>query len=361
MLDTGIVTPTPSAIADDGTVVVGGSDGKLRFYLPNGDAAQAPLALASGAILQAPSIGAQAIWVGANDGKLYAVKLDGSGELSSRSCTASGVAKGPPAVLTTAGVDVAFGAFAGGRIVASGATSCAQTPLRDPFSGGAAVGIGGEVLGPTTNAGASSLRAFSWDGAAFEELWSPSVGATVTVTPALDADGRVLTVGQDAGLDRTTAGGVSAPLATLTASIDSSPIVLSNGDLVVGDAGGKLHRLASDGTPVWAVPVDLGAAVHAPMALTDGPIRFLVATEDGKVHALDDDGLILWSGPLTPGLALGAGNLHTPAGSALSTAYFGGADGRLHAVVVDGRLDTDAPWPKAWHDPRNTSRAGGGS
>jgi len=44
--------------------------------------------------------------------------------------------------------------------------------------------------------------------------------------------------------------------------------------------------------------------------------------------------------------------------AAFSTAYFGGDDGKLHAVVVDGHLDTAAPWPKAHHDVRNTSNAG---
>ncbi len=46
------------------------------------------------------------------------------------------------------------------------------------------------------------------------------------------------------------------------------------------------------------------------------------------------------------------------AGSDFSTAYFSGANGKLYAVIVDGHLDTSAPWPKAFHDPRNTNRAG---
>lgn len=361
---------TAPAVKEDGTVIFGRSDTVNQLVGVNPDGSEAwKRSLGNGAVTSPPSIGAQAIWVGANDGKLYAVKPDGSGELSpSRTCTASGVAKGPPAVLTTAGVDVAFGAFSNGRIAGSTATSCAQTPLRDAFSGGPAIDLGGKVLGATVNAGASSLRGFSWDGAAFEELWSQAVGSTVVATPAVDADGRTITVGQDAGVDRTTTAGATSALATLSGSIDDSPIILSNGDIVVGDAGGKLHRLASDGTAVWGAPADLGAAVHAPLALAagaPGAARFLVATADGKVHALDDDGTILWSGPLTSGLALGAGNLHTPAGAPLapdgspfSTAYFAGADGTLYAVIVEGALDTSAPWPKAWHDARNTSRAG---
>jgi hypothetical protein len=41
-----------------------------------------------------------------------------------------------------------------------------------------------------------------------------------------------------------------------------------------------------------------------------------------------------------------------------SVLYLAGQDGVLHAVIVDGRLDPAAPWPKVFHDPRNTSRAG---
>jgi hypothetical protein len=351
---------TAPAVAVDGIVVIGRSDTTSQLFAVRPDGTKAwSLTIGAGTVTAPPSIGAEAIWVGANDGKLYAVKTDGSGELSpSRTCAASGVAKGPPAVMTTAGVDVAFGAFSNGRIIASTSGSCAQTPLRDPYSAGPALDLSGYAVGITVTAGVSSARRFSWDGAAFEELWAVAVGATVSATPAIDADGRILTAGADAGIDWTTPAGATAPIATLDGSVDDSPIILSNGDIVVGDAAGRLHRLSADGTAVWDPPPDLGASVHAPMALTGGLVRFLVATADGVVHALDDAGAVLWSGPLTAGMALGAGNLHTPSGSAFSTAYFGGADGKLHAVVVEGRLDTTAPWPKAWHDAKNTSRAG---
>ncbi|MGB8933285.1 MAG: PQQ-binding-like beta-propeller repeat protein [Anaeromyxobacteraceae bacterium] len=353
---------TPAAVTYAGEVLVGRNalTDQLHAIRPDGTKAWS-LTIGAGTVTTAPSIGAQAIWVGANDGKLYAVKLDGSGELTSpsRSCTASGTSKGPPAVLTTGGVDVAFGAFSSTQLVASAATSCAFSPIRDLHSTGAAIDLAGNVVAATAKTGAANLRRYSFAGAAFEELWTVAVGTTVSATPAFDADGRILTGGQDAGLDRTTITGVTSPLATLTGSLDEPPIVLSNGDIVVGDASGKLHRLRADGTAVWDPPVDLGAAAHAPMALTGGPIRFLVATVDGRLHALDDAGGILWSGALSSGMALGPGNLYTPPGSTRSTAFYGGADGKLYAVLVEGWLDTSAPWPKAWHDARNTSRAGG--
>ncbi|HSM94343.1 MAG TPA: PQQ-binding-like beta-propeller repeat protein [Anaeromyxobacteraceae bacterium] len=348
---------TPPAVAADGTVVFGRSDTAGQIVAVHVDGTKAwAFTLGAGTVTSAPSIGAQAIWVSANDGKLYAVKPDGSGELTARTCTASGTSKGPPAVLTTGQTDVAFGAFSSTQLVASAATNCAFSPIRDVFSAGASIDLDGAIVGVTAKTGVASVRRYSFVGAAFEELWSVAVGTTVSAAPIFDASGRILTGGQDAGLDRTEIAGASAPLATLTGSVDEQPIVLSNGDIVVGDASGRLHRLAADGTPVWEV--NLGAAVHAPMALTDGPVRFLVATADGKLHALDDAGAALWEGALTAGPALGPGNIYTPPNASFSIAYFGGADGKLYAVLVEGRLDTAAPWPKAWHDTRNTSRAG---
>ena len=89
---------------------------------------------------------------------------------------------------------------------------------------------------------------------------------------------------------------------------------------------------------------------------------FVVSTAQGAVHALRADGSISWSASSLANFALQPGNIYTPpnqpANEVLSTAYFAGADGVLHAVIVDGALDGNAPWPKAFHDPRNTNRAG---
>lgn len=352
---------SPPAVSGSGEVVIGRSalSDQLLVVRPDGTKAWS-LTVGSGTVTSPPSIGAEAIWVAANDGKLYAVKPDGSGELSpSRTCAASGVAKGPPAVLTTAGVDVAFGAFSSGRIYASGPT-CVPTAAGDPFSGGAAIGADGAVFGAASTAVSKTLRQHTWDGEAFGAGWTATLADSV-IAPLALADGTsVLSASIGGHIEHVLTGpdaGAVSQLTELGSAVDDSPIILSNGDIVVGDAAGELHRLTADGTAVWDPPPDLGAAVHAPMALTGGLVRFLVATADGVVHALDDDGEVLWHGPLTAGMALGAGNLHTPPGGAFSTAYFGGADGKLHAVVVEGRLDTTAPWPKAWHDARNTSRA----
>jgi outer membrane protein assembly factor BamB len=111
---------------------------------------------------------------------------------------------------------------------------------------------------------------------------------------------------------------------------------------------------------VWTSPKDLGAVPLAPLALAGGPARLLVATRSGTVHALADDGTTLWSGPVADGSTLRGSNVSAPSSATpvTSTAYLSAANGKVYAVVVDGTLDAAAPWPKAFHDRRNTSRAG---
>jgi outer membrane protein assembly factor BamB len=98
------------------------------------------------------------------------------------------------------------------------------------------------------------------------------------------------------------------------------------------------------------------------MALTGTTAPFIVPTNAGKVFALGDDGATKWQGTLPSATQLRAGNIFTPpgqpAGSTMSFAYFSSGNGRLYAVIVDGQLDASAPWPKAFHDPRNTNHAG---
>jgi hypothetical protein len=140
-------------------------------------------------------------------------------------------------------------------------------------------------------------------------------------------------------------------------------VILSDGSIVVPEVTKTLSRWTSTGAafPGWQKP-DLGGATRTPLVVTSGT-PFVVPTAKGALYALRPDGTIAWSGQLSAGTAsLQPGNIYTrgtePAGAELSTAYFAGSDGVLHAVIVDGRLDASAPWPKAFHDARNTNRAG---
>jgi len=139
-------------------------------------------------------------------------------------------------------------------------------------------------------------------------------------------------------------------------------VLLGGGDVVVGDMDNRLHRFAADGSPRWTTPPAFTGIPNTPLVMTPGPAsRFLVTTSSAGLAAVDDTGQVSWETALGAS-ALRAPNIYTPpgqpAGTVLSTAYVSSASGKLYAVIVDGELDTSAPWPKAFHDPRNTNNAG---
>ncbi len=357
------------AVAADGTAILGlsrtteqvlavGTDGVARWALT---------IPGSRFVTAAPAVGEQAIWVGSEDGSVYGVRLDGTALLGV-SVNTGGAVRGSLAVRSDSTKEWAFGASAAGFVgaVSSAGEGVAQGPV-DAYTVGPVLGLDGRIHAATATATATatlrSLRLTTTPAISLSETWSspPSVGVNVSAPVAVDGSGGILTGSQDAKLHRTDATGVTAVAATLLGSVVGSPVVLSNGDVVVGDQGGTLHRIAPGGTRVWdPAPKVAASGVLGPVVLT-GPVPFLVPTTTGTVYAVRDDGTTAWSRALAPGEALREGNLHTPPGQTapvMSTAYFSASNGRLFAVVVDGALDGTAPWPKAFHDPRNTNRAG---
>jgi outer membrane protein assembly factor BamB len=95
-----------------------------------------------------------------------------------------------------------------------------------------------------------------------------------------------------------------------------------------------------------------------PLLLAGGADTLVVADGRGNLSALDGAGMLRWSTQLAPAaIPLHAPSLHAPPGATLSTGYVPAANGTLYAVILDGRLDAAAPWPKAFHDPQNTGNA----
>ena len=138
----------------------------------------------------------------------------------------------------------------------------------------------------------------------------------------------------------------------------AGPIILADGSIVLGDGAGIVHRIdPSTGLDRWS-SLGLGSAPVTALALAGTDADLIVPTVDGVLHALRSaDGTEAWSTRLTTAGDLKPGNLQTPAGSTWSIGYFPSSDGTLYAVQLDGRLDAAAPWPKAFHDSRNTNNA----
>ena len=359
------VPATSPAVGKDGTLVLGlsRSYSQLVALHPDGsDAWQLTLAPSGSAtpgnVTAPPSIGASAIWVGSEDGRVYAVDPTGAGILNGveggRGCDTGAVVKVSPA-LSYGGIEVAF-APSGTSVVAADLGRCVPSDAQEPYLASAVLAQSDEIAVASTT-GKYLRYSFAL---AFRLLQTVSIGPT-TSSPALDSVGSLWAGATDGWLYAVGTRSTSKWMGS-AAPISSSPVIAANGDIIFGDDAGVLHRYTPAGVKVWPVEPDLGGAVRAPLLLAGGDVEILVPTANGKLVGLRGDGTVLWSTGLAAGQDLREANLYTPPGQAgrvFSTAYLGCGDGSVYAVMVDGQLDPAAPWPRAHHDPRNTGNVRG--
>jgi hypothetical protein len=351
------------AVTSAGTVLIGRSAGteQLTAIRPDGTKAWALTVGGTAFTTAAPAVGTQAIWVGSEDGRLYAVALDGSRVLNGTGCPSGAAIRGGVAVAVSGAVERGYATTTAspGKAVAAplGAEiECVPSSPIEPSSLSPVVEAGGEIFTASASA-AGNVRRFTFT-TAFEPRWSSQLPVPASSAIALGSDSAVWSAGGGT-LSRTPGtGGESVGVRTLSAAISDGPLITAGGDLLVGDIEGNLRLLSFDGTDRWASPAVLGGAVVSGMVLTGAPEVFLVPTRAGTLHAVRADGIIAWSTTLTSSGELRSGTIASTSGVANSTAYFPSSHGRLFAVIVDGRLDAAAPWPKIFHDPRNTNNAG---
>jgi outer membrane protein assembly factor BamB len=300
------------------------------------------------------AVGSSAIWVGGESGSLYPVGFDR--ELGA-ACDAGEAISGAPAIV-------------GNRVVAS--TNASYVVVADTISTCNIADVAAtappvialeRVLVPV----GGKLRNFSirtngvlrdeWTGAPP----SPDVG-DVQALLAVDAQDAVWSVSTAGPVVRTTASATAAPLTLdpVPSTNSTGPIILSDGTAVIGDRVPAQVRRVSAGTGATWTSAALTGSPAIPLALGGATPALLVPTSRGYLYLLrQSNGEVLWSKRITPSnQGLEPPNIWTEAGATTSTAYLSGADGVLYAVIVDGALDTSAPWPKAYHDPQNTSNAG---
>jgi hypothetical protein len=367
---------TSPAVMGDGTAVMGVSAGTDQALAVSAAGTKAWSQTVGGTsfVTAAPAIGQHAIWVGSEDGTLYGVSLNGSTVLANVGVSVGGPIKGSVAVKAAAAKDTAFATCK--QVDNTGwlgaATSTANqfnvTSAADGFTTGPVIAADERIHAPTaTLANDATLRSFTLRDTPFGLVtsWTAAIGKGSTAPAAIDAIGGVIAPSEEATPQlKSTLPGITpttSVVGDLSAISLDSVIVLANGDFVVGDESGAVHRFSAAG-PAWTPAPTLGSAVRGPMALDNPTAPFIVPTNAGKVFALRDDGTTLWETTLPSATQLRAGNIYTPpsqpAGQTLSVAYFSSGNGRLYAVIVDGQLDAGAPWPKAFHDPRNTNHAG---
>ncbi len=350
----------PGAVAVDaqGTAVFGGSNAKVHFIGLDGTAKRSPVAVGNG-LLTAPvvvgpdSLGSDGVWVPSDDGKVYRVTVPAAaaepvvvGVVCDTGAAVKGLALGAtyePLASSNLGV------FYSGR--------CRNSPTYT-----------GEVLYPPTARGANFFGAegnrlhalnLNTQGIPVEDpSASASLSAPIAAPLAIRSATELLALtnlGATGALVSVSPAGVPTTLATTGVPADG-PVVRQNGEVLVPEKEKALSCWSGAGVLRWRHATFTGVPL-TPLLL-DGDDAVVVADGRGSLTALDAAGQVRWTTQLAPvATPLHPLNLHAPAGATRSTGYVPAANGLLYAVILDGRLDATAPWPKAFHDPRNTGNA----
>jgi hypothetical protein len=291
--------------------------------------------------------------VPSDDGKVYRVPSDAAAGVE-MVCDTGAAVKG--VALDVSGQPLA--ASATGAFFSSIGGVCRNSTIygRDVLY--APVASGSKFFGAEGNV----LHALVLNGTGFPvEDWPSSANTGGVATPmAIRGNGEVVALTSPStgggSLLSISPSGTPTPLAVTDVPADG-PVVLASGDIVVPEKGKTLSAWSATGAFRWRSAALPGLPL-TPLVLAGGADALLVADARGNLTALDAAGQLRWTTQLAPAaIPLRPPNLYAPPGQDRSLGYFPAANGKLYAVILDGRLDAAAPWPKAFHDPRNTGNA----
>ena len=329
-----------------GTVYVGSDDGKLYAFdaagmtncSPGSPRTCSPVwtAATGGAVRSSPAVAGGTVYVGSDDGKLYA--FDAAGLFN---CSA-----GPPRTclarwVTTTGAIVRSSPAVSNGVVYVGSDDAGLYALNATTGmviwktiTGAAVRSSPAVAGGVVFVGSDDKAVYALDAATGAVLWKTTTGAAVRSSPAV-ANGVVYVGSDDTGLYALNATTGQVVWKTITgASVRSSPAV-SNGVVFVG----------SDDTNVYALDAPTGAVLWTAPALS--LVRSSPAVGNGLVYVGSDGGSLSVFDALGSANCSGTPKICSP----LRTVPTGGllrsspavADGVVYVGSVDGRLYALAP------------------
>ena len=383
---------TTPAIADDGTIVFGTSDGgsgSLYALTPLGAERWPPLSL--GPIEASVSISAGAglstlIYAATSSpggAKISAVRLlDGSDAGVCLGGSGLGFSKpilGGLALVSTTGdngpIESSVGLAGGTRLVtfrpsALGTTDPACLEAAAPFQQTRFETVASDGVALFLGAQDNSIRSFTFEPTSINWIKNPSWGLSGAVlvgdseVSAIAIDGADLLLGvHPYGLVRVSRSNGSAlalgPDGGVTGD-PSGPSVAPN-EVAFGAGTASIPRVYALNLATGAIVSgeSVGLVRSVPSRGSDQVTYFL--TTDGFIEARNGAPAAVWSARLSQA----GGFQSSPTlgcivenGSTIGVTYAGSDDGALTAVIVDSRgLDTSASWPKYQHDPRNTGNS----
>ena len=301
----GSVTSSP-AIAPDGTIYVGSNDGNL--YAINPDGTQQWVFATTGDVDACPGIGSDGtIYVGSNDNNLYAINPDGTEKW----------------------------AFDTG----------------DEIESSVAIGIDGTIYVGTK---ANNLYAINPDGT---QKWPFPTLSWVRSSPAINSDGTIYVGCGYYGTGNFYAinpDGTQKWAFSPGSEVYTSPAIGQDGTIYFGTRQGvnKIYALNADGIQKWVFQTG-GEIFSSPAIGSDGTIY--VRSDDGNLYAINPDGTQKWT--FTVG-GIHAGHA-SPAIAPDGTIYIGSPDSNLYAINGTSGGLAFSPWPMFHHNLKHTGRQTG--
>lgn len=279
-----------------------------------------------GADAGSPVLGTQGnVYVGAEDGSLYAFDDEGTKLWSTKSVPGDSIHGAPVAA---SGYRF-YVPVDGGNLIAydgSGALTWSRY-LDGELHGSPVVDADGTIY---VGSDSDSLYAVNPDGSV---QWAAGTGDKVRSSPAIGPSG-VIYVGSDDGyLYAFRPDGTQKWRFQTGGKIRSSPAVDTSGTLYVGSDDDKLYAIDTTGTKQWSYQTG-GNVRSSPAIGKDGTVY--VGSNDGSVYAITTSGQKLWSfstgGPVVSSPSIGYDENDNSPELPEETVYVGSDDGSLYAL-----------------------------
>lgn len=280
----GYIESSP-AIAGDGTIYIGSSDGKLYAISSSGSVRWTYQT--GSTIDSSPAIGSNGlVYVGSYDGGLYCIHPNGT--LKWR-FAAGGMIWSSPAIA------------ADGTIYFGCMDSClyAINPngsLKWKYKSGGTV-WSSPALDSEGNiyfgCGDAKFYCIKPDGTL---KWTFDTGSAIDSSPCVSKDGNIYFGSGDGYFYAVKPNGTFWWKAFMGNVVDSSAAITPNGNVCVGSGGagtlGVFYLFTADGKEIWRINLP-GGVRSSPAVTADGTI--LVGSSDSKLYCINPEGHIIWS------------------------------------------------------------------
>lgn len=344
----GSITSSP-AIGPDGTIYVGSDDGKVYAVQPNGTKKWE--FETGGAVSSSPAVGyfggVLRIYVGSEDKKVYAIDSDGKEQWKFET---GGIISSSPAISNSGIIYVGSEDNKVYAIKVDGTAVGGEWPFvtEGKVTSSPAVGSDGIIY-----VGSDDHKLYAIKSTGKQNWVFPNSTAAISSSPAIGSDGTIYVGSEDKNvyaIDPANGTIKDGWPFTTGGAVSSSPVVGTDGIIFVGSGDRNLYAIKSDGTQSW-VFLDADEAIRSSPAIgSDGTIY--VGSDDGILYAIKSDGTEKWEF-VTPG---GGTVSSSPTIGFGGDVYVGSEDGKLYAIESSSTRLADVAWPKFNHDVRSTAR-----